>query len=357
MPPAKRQFNTLHGFRGIAAIMVVLYHFLGMEIGYENWAYGHGYLAVDFFFLLSGFVLSESYEQRLRGTWTAKNFIVVRIIRLYPMYIIGCVGGLAYYLTVGKHTIDFRNSGTGLGFAAFTSQALMLPSPPPLSIQLFALNPPAWSLFFELSINVAFALWLRVCGGLSPAWICLASGLLWLGVVATGHDMLGGNLWHNALLGVPRCGFSFFLGVAVRHRYHAGLHKVSVNPLLLGLLLIVLLSVPVGFSFTQWYDAAFIAVLAPALVYLAIQNEPGTRVTGTFAFLGTISYPLYAVHYPILWSVISLCKQHAVGAGGMLAVECMTMALLLGLAWKMEKLYDIPVRRVLSAAMSGSISR
>src|SRR5690242_20549587 len=92
--PARQHFPALDGLRGVAALAVVVFHFMEMVIGnYSQLFIGHGWLAVDFFFCLSGFVIGYAYDDRI-GAMGLRKFARVRLIRLHPMVVFGSVLGL-----------------------------------------------------------------------------------------------------------------------------------------------------------------------------------------------------------------------------------------------------------------------
>ena len=81
------RFGALDGLRGVAAVIVVLHHLGNERLGPFNPTFG--YIAVDLFFALSGFVIALNYDHRFAGGMTVKEFMLKRVLRLYPLYAAG----------------------------------------------------------------------------------------------------------------------------------------------------------------------------------------------------------------------------------------------------------------------------
>ena len=204
----KRRYVTLDAMRGVAALAVVIRHFTAANGGVVA---QFSYLAVDVFFVLSGFVLSLSYREQFDSGMTPVEFLKRRVIRLYPLYFAGIVLGLAIELAHG-----FLSGAVNLGtFAALASTSLlMLPSPTwTVWAALFPAMVPGWSLFFEL--YVASGLFALVRGRLAP-WLLVAvvvcSGALLIVAAARSGSLDLGSTWPTFLGGFPRVCFSFFTG-------------------------------------------------------------------------------------------------------------------------------------------------
>ncbi|HEX8021932.1 acyltransferase, partial [Mucilaginibacter sp.] len=155
----KQHFEILDGLRGVAAIAVVTFHF--MEIVYSDYSkdfIGHGFLAVDFFFCLSGFVIGYAYDDRI-GKMGIKEFFKSRFIRLHPLVIIGSVLGLLGFLFDPLATQPIARSAGSI-LLLFLSSIFMIPNPGMTEryFNLFGFNAPAWSLFWEYVANIVYAL-------------------------------------------------------------------------------------------------------------------------------------------------------------------------------------------------------
>lgn len=186
------------GLRGTAALLVVGMH--AAPRTEANWVPG-GNLAVDFFFLLSGFVIAHAYERKLLAGMTLASFAALRIARLYPVYAMGVALGIAGLL---RDHFDFpmRASGSAI-VAASGFNAVMLPAPFGFEA-LFPTNFVAWSLFVEMMVNMlygALLFWLRsrwlwllvgICGPRSSTMRCVPAASRAVGPVRQQRSALRG---------------------------------------------------------------------------------------------------------------------------------------------------------------------
>lgn len=307
MGPSHR-FIALDALRGAAALAVLFYHLRSVQVaGHSAIATGgfaSGYLAVDLFFLLSGFVISHAYGTRLGRTLSFRDFVVVRFIRLQPVIAIGTLLGLAFLLA---QRILGLPGAPGL-FAIATSLPPNLLLLPNLLVPwgIFLLNPPAWSLFYELLANTGYALLLRrrdpdrsVMALVILKSVCIAGLAGVVASVALLGDLDRGVVLQDAPAALSRIAFSFPLGVLL-HRTRlvwAGRMPRLPMPVLL-VACIVLLAPGLSGQQRQVYDLGFVTVLSPSLVMLTAVATPG-RLTNAAVWLGAISYPLYGIHAPI----------------------------------------------------------
>src|SRR4051812_33605191 len=144
---SRQHFEILDGLRGVAAISVVVFHFMEIAVpDYEKSLIAHAYLAVDFFFCLSGFVIAYAYDAKLKDIGIGA-FFKLRLIRLHPLVIIGSIIGLAAFIF--DPFTDLWVKYADKIWWLFGSSCLMIPYPvvPERYLNLFHLNPPAWSLF------------------------------------------------------------------------------------------------------------------------------------------------------------------------------------------------------------------
>lgn len=214
----KHRYITLDAMRGVAAIFVAARHFSEL---YGPSTPHFSYLAVDIFFLLSGFVLSLSYGDKLAQGMTPREFLIRRVIRLFPLYLLGTALSL---LVAFWHFSQASLPGATPGSMVLAGAAalLMLPSHA-FSLFLFSFMVPAWSLFFELYVaNAAFAVLRGRATDRLLLSVIIPSLILLLLADAFRGSLEMGSQWHTALGGVPRTLFSFFLGVYLQrlHRRH-----------------------------------------------------------------------------------------------------------------------------------------
>jgi len=350
----KRTFHTLDGLRGVAAILVAALHYGDLV---KPLHVGSGYLAVDIFFVMSGFVLALAYEARLRSTMSAGRFLVLRLVRLYPLYILGTLIGIVIPL-----------AGVALGLSrgweardlilAIIPALLLLPVPPAgmtgstssalATPALYPFNAPAWSLSFEVVINVVYAATIRLPQRTFMPAILTVSGA---GVIATafGQGLLqGGWVWTDWWVGLVRVTWSFFLGVLFYRLYSGGgLPKLRFPPILAlaAVAVLMCISVPDGTP-RALYDALCVVVLFPLLVWLCICNEP-TRGVRIYAVLGLISYPLYVIHVPIRYLVERVVIRVVGGNPEDFApwIGVLVIAGLVALSWVLAATYDIWARQ------------
>ena len=291
---ARHQYVMLDGLRGIAAGCVVLFHF-GL-LDRLTRAPSHAYLAVDLFFVISGFVVAHAYESRLAAGLSVPGFARLRLLRLYPLHALGMALGA---LVVAASAL--RRGGAAAPVGAWLSLGIgFLPRLGPGGGDLFPLNGPAWSLMLELIANLAYAALVPRLSNRVLAAIVGVSGLSLLLIGAAGLPLNGGARVEGGLLGVPRVCFGFFLGVAMLRAHRAGrLRAPAVHPvLLIGGVLAVLLA-PVPFSASGPFDALMILCLLPGLVACAIAAEPRGRLRAGLSAIGRPSYALYALHGPL----------------------------------------------------------
>lgn len=339
------RYRTLDGMRGIAAVIVMLGH--GVVL-LQPMRLPHVWLAVDLFFVLSGFVLARVYEERLAGGMTVRAFMAQRYLRLYPLFAAGMLLGIAsatIALLLHRGTLP-----AGAIAVAGVTGLLMLPSPTwAATADVMPLDMPGWSLFFELAVNLVWAAGWRRWGRLLPWLLCPASaaGLLWIYMQGGGF---GGSDWQTFLAGFPRVGFSFFAGVLIgRHLPRWRLR--SDWAWVLALLLVPLFWLRAGDQVLA--DLLFALFASPALVAAGALIEP-RRGARAMELLGAASYPIYVLHVPLLSLLVRAQRvfdqDGRLGApwSGMLACLLIIVAALL-----LERLYDRPVRRRVARWLDG----
>lgn len=163
----KPHYNLLDGLRGVAALMVIWYHiFEGFATSPIDQQFNHGYLAVDFFFILSGFVIGYAYDDRWK-TMKTKDFFKRRLIRLHPMVILGVVLGAITFYIQGCEKWNGSHVSISMLIASMLIGLFLIPAAPGSCAEIrgngemFPLNGPSWSLFFEYIGNILYALFIR----------------------------------------------------------------------------------------------------------------------------------------------------------------------------------------------------
>jgi peptidoglycan/LPS O-acetylase OafA/YrhL len=340
----KPHFVVLDGLRGVAAICVVIFHFSEMVIwNYSKLWIGHGFLAVDFFFCLSGFVMGYAYDDRIAKMGLGR-FLRARLIRLHPMVLFGAVLGLiAFYLNPFGITPGYGPGKIALIFAA---SILLIPygAMQQRSLNLFSLNAPAWSLFWEYIANLFFAVVLyRIRrGALIVLTLVMAGVLCWVGHRA--GNLSGGWSARNFWDGGARVAFSFPAGLLV---YRMGWRwRTRLGFVALSALLVLALVMP--YARGGWIrEAAVIIVCFPLLVALGAGATITPRMERICRVSGELSYPLYMSHYAVMWIWGDYAEKHHLASGGLWPPIALAVCIMIAFAWAVFKLYDEPVRRYL----------
>lgn len=370
---SKPRYALLDGLRGVAALLVICYHvFEGFATSVVDQGCNHGYLAVDFFFLLSGFVIGYAYDDRLGRTMTLGTFFKRRLIRLHPMVIVGAIIGAITFLLQGSVTWNGEHVALGLVALALLMNFFMLPQAVGATTdvrgngEMFPLNGPNWSLFFEYIGNILYALVLRWLKTWQLAVVVVVSGafLAW-NVLTTGYLGVGWSFVDNGFAwGLVRMMFPYSLGMLMARIFMARQASVkackccssSVIFWLCAATLVVLLPVPyIGSESAPWqnglYVLALVLVVFPAIVWCAAKADG--KANRVVEFLGNLSYPLYMVHYPVMYLF-----YHYIGFPNVSVTLAQVWHVALGaillnllLAWLTMKFIDMPVRKKLAALL------
>ena len=348
---AKKHFEVLDGLRGIAALAVVTFHF--MEWVYADASHnfiGHGFLAVDFFFCLSGFVIGYAYDDRLAqmGIWA---FFKARLVRLHPLVIAGSVLGLLAFL-FDPFGGDLSLYSTGKIALAFICSALLIPLPimPDRSFNLFGLNAPSWSLFWEYIANIFYALVLfklrrnylllfTMFAAIVLGWVSYHSG-----------NLLGG--WNGATFwdGGARIFYSFLAGLLIYRSNWIIKNQFGFT----GMALLLLLAFVMPYSPWNWLTELSVVLLYfPLLVALGAGATLTHGLKKLCLLLGNLSYPLYMTHYAVLWMFGNYYTSHKPGTAQLSFIVTTGILLLIGAAYLVMRVYDLPVRAYLRKQYKG----
>lgn len=356
----KPHYHILDGLRGVAALTVVCFHlFEAYATSHLDQRINHGYLAVDFFFILSGFVVGYAYDDRWKKM-SIKEFLTRRFIRLHPMVVIGALIGAIMFYFQGCSVWDVSKVSVTALLLATLLNAFLIPATPGSEIrgvgEMYPLNGPSWSLFFEYIGNILYAFFLRKLPTKALSVLVLLAGFglaafaifgplgdICVGFALTEENIIGGSL---------RLLFSFSAGLLlsrifkpfpVRGAFWIG--SISV---------VVLSAIPrIGGSEHLWmnglYDTFCAVLFFPLIVYIGASGKTTHKITTRLCqFLGDISYPLYMVHYPFIYLYYAWVKNENLTFTQSLPGA---IALVIGsvvLAYLCLKLYDEPVRRFLS---------
>ncbi len=362
----KPHYELLDGLRGVAALLVVFYHiFEGFSFaggGTLITVINHGYLAVDFFFILSGFVIGYAYDDRWKKNLTLKGFFKRRLIRLHPMIVMGAVIGCITFFIQGGVKWDGTQVATSAVMLALLLAMFFIPAYPGASYdvrgngEMFSLNGPSWSLFFEYIGNILYALFIHRLSNkaLTVLVILLGVGLSWFalsdvvgyGMIGVGWTLDGLNFWGGML----RMLFPFTLGMLISRNFRP--FKVRGAFWICSVILLVLFCVPYveGHSpvcLNGVFEMVCIVVIFPMLVCLGASGQTtDKRSTRICKFLGDISYPLYAIHYPLMYLFYAwLIENKLYTLGETWPIAALVYFGSIVLAYLCLKLYDEPVRK------------
>ena len=379
---SKPRYEILDGLRGVAAMLVVAFHlFETYSKGAPYQIINHGYLAVDFFFVLSGFVIGYAYDDRW-DKMTTWGFFKRRLVRLQPMLVIGAVIGLLFYLFGDQPMFRLIAETPGWKLAlVFVLGCFMIPVRPSMDVrgwdESFPINGPQWTLFFEYIANILYALVFRHL----PKWglaICVAVFAVLTLDFTLGWDILGiapnyqGRViggWsltvEQMYVGFARLLYPFFCGLLISRM------GKSIN--LKGafwwcaLILAVILCMPRigaaptfdfatktfdqgGVLFNGIYAAVCILLIFPVLVMIGAGSTiNGAKSVKVCKFFGEISYPLYITHYPLIYMQMAWTASHPEAPQWqriMMSVSVFFIAIFI--AWAVLKLFDEPVRKWLT---------
>ncbi|OXA98639.1 acyltransferase family protein [Flavobacterium pectinovorum] len=344
--PTKQHFEILDGLRGIAAFAVVLFHFM-------EWIYtdpsknfiGHGFLAVDFFFCLSGFVIGYAYDDRI-AKMGLRKFFISRIIRLHPLVVAGSILGLLAFLfdPFGGHPELYSN---GKIILTFLCSLFMIPLPiiADRGFNLFSFNAPAWSLFWEYIANIVYAfvlyrisrnylLLLTIIAAIAICYVSYSSG-----------NLLGGWSGPTFWDGCARISYSFLAGLLIYRSNWIIKNKLGFT----GLSILLLVAFIIPFSNWNWLSETIVVLFYfPLLIALGAGATLLPKFKKVCVFSGNISYPLYMTHYAALWMFGNYYTNYKPDNTQLTLIVISGLILLVGFAYLVMTIYDIPVRKYLN---------
>ncbi len=358
--PTKPHFAILDGLRGVAALMVVAFHIM------ETHALGdpikqiinHGYLAVDFFFLLSGYVMGYAYQDRW-DKMTLGEFFKRRLVRLQPMVVMGMiVGAIFFYFQQSEAAGMGKIEGTPVWHLLLIMiiGCTLIPVPPSMDIrgwnEMHPLNGPGWSLFFEYVANILYALIVRRFSKNALRVLVVISGAVLIHYAVFGErgDVIGG--WsvtpEQLRIGFTRVMFPFFAGLLLYRT--TKISRINNAFLWCRLLIVAILAFPrVGGHDHKWanglYDSLSIIIIFPIVVYVGASGTVRTAIgLKVCKFLGDISYPIYITHYALIYTYTAYVANNKLTFGQALPAALLTFFGSIALAYACLKLYDEPLR-------------
>lgn len=374
------RYEILDGLRGVAALMVVVFH-MSEAFSYDPVFkhLNHGYLCVDFFYVLSGFVIGFAYEGRMKsGLMSRWDFLKARFIRLQPMVLFGILLGAGlfffqecnYYAGIGNASVWYVIQNMVMSF-------FMIPVTPEFNVrantEMFVLNIPQWSMVFEYIANILFCLFvfklgkkgLMVLVGLFALMIVDSALTLNLFGMLQPHDYpcslnAGWSLTAEQFyIGVARVGFSFYTGLLLfRLIYKEGVALKKTRTPIFAICSFIIIAIvcvdQIGGYEHPLYDGIFnlicVFILCPFTVWFGSQRiELSQRTKNVCDFLGRLSYPLYLAHYPLVYLFFTWMDTHHDASFSILAfTSTATFLLCVAVGYAALKLWDEPIRKWLA---------
>ena len=365
---SKSRYEILDGLRGVAALVVVFYHLVECyPPEFTGKIFAHGYLAVDFFFALSGFVIGYAYDDRW-GKMSLKAFFKRRIARLHPMVIFGVLVGVCFFYYTGGTELFNQVDGAAWWMVLVQALLLMLMIPLPASMdirgwgELTSINGPIWTLMFEYVANIFYALVLRHLPKLGLGILVAFSALLTadltlhlnlFGLLVSdwnSYSVIGGFVFdaEHVYIGYVRLLYPFLMGLMLcRLGWKI---RLQHGFLVTSLLVLCMLGVPTLGGGVKVVDGVYQLACILFLFPLILAMGAGSSVCGKKSnrickFLGDISYPLYITHYPLIYMHTSWAQRYSdAPLGTHILTGIGTLLVALFIAWSALKLYDEPVR-------------
>jgi peptidoglycan/LPS O-acetylase OafA/YrhL len=346
---SKQHFEILDGLRGVAALAVVIFHFM-------EWVYtdssknfiGHGFLAVDFFFCLSGFVIGYAYDNRI-GKMGVGQFFKLRLIRLHPLVILGSVLGLlGFFLDPFASPITYSAGKIAL---LFVGSLFLIPLPlmQERAFNLFAFNAPSWSLFWEYIANIFYAFILCKLGRRTLAVLTILAAASICLVSYRAGNLLGGWAGDNFLDGGARVAYSFLAGLFI---YRSNwIIKNRIGFIGLAILLFAAFLMPSSAKWNWLAEALVVLIYFPLLISLGAGSNLSGQWKKICQFSGNISYPLYMTHYAAIWVFGNYFINNNPPAAQLPYIIIPGVIFLVVVAYLVMVFYDIPVRRWLTKKM------
>jgi peptidoglycan/LPS O-acetylase OafA/YrhL len=342
----KQHFEILDGLRGVAALAVVTFHFMEWVYAASDNFIGHGFLAVDFFFCLSGFVIGYAYDDRM-AKMGVLEFFKSRIIRLHPLVVSGSVLGLLAFLfdPFGGHPELYS---AGKIILAFVCSVLLIPLPviADRSYNLFSFNAPAWSLFWEYIANIVYAFVLYRIGRSYLLLLTILSALAICFVAYRSGNLEGGWSGPTFWDGGVRISYSFLAGLLIYRSNFIIKNKLGF----IGVAILLFLAFIMPFSKWSWLSETLVVLFYfPLMIALGAGADLTAGLKKTCIFLGKISYPLYMTHYAVLWIFGNYYTNHKPGTMQLALIIIAGLTMLVGASYLVMIIYDTPLRKYLSS--------
>lgn len=373
--PSKPRYEILDGLRGVAALLILAFHIFENEShSTATQIINHGYMAVDFFFLLSGFVIGYAYDDRW-DKMTLGGFFKRRLARLHPMALMGTfIGVLLFFL--GADGFRIANEAPAWKMiVCFLLAIFLIPVGPSMDFrgwrEMYPYNGPTWTLFYEYIANILYALFIRklpkwalgICVGLFAfLTIDRVFGLGTFGVVYNVGRLGGGwTLEQNHLYtAICRLLYPFFCGLLIQRMGKFIKLKNGFWWCALAVALMFCLPRfgaapsfdratgmrdPGGVVYNGIYEALCVLVFMPLVIMAGAGSSVSGKTQKICKFIGEISFPLYITHYPTMYLHVQWVNLHRdAPLSQHIAVGVSVYIISLLVAYACYKLYDVPVR-------------
>jgi peptidoglycan/LPS O-acetylase OafA/YrhL len=332
----RQYFEFLDGLRGLAALAVLWGHLLAIADAPSSKTF---VVAVDFFFILSGFVIAHAYGEALAGGMKVLDFLRIRVVRLYPMLLLGLALGLVVVIwQQARHgSIDPLGIAWMLAANLFCLPALTNKLPQ----VIFPFNLPQWSLFFEMGVNLAFAFLARRLTQLSCLLLAAIGAVGLVAAVAAFGSIDVGPERDTLPGGLARVTFGFFAGVVLYRLRPRSPVAAPVGLLIAVGLLVLLVGSP---ELPMWALLTLVLVVFPGVVWLSAGVSLSGRVRSASLLLGALSYPIYIVHFPLVLLFHDLLDLVAPQRAHSLVLLLAQAALIIVVCWFALRFLDAPVR-------------
>jgi peptidoglycan/LPS O-acetylase OafA/YrhL len=319
-PATSGRILELDALRGIAALGVVLWHY-GAHFHARpldavlHPFYNAGFLLVDFFFVLSGYVIARAYWRPARQFHPAAN-IWARIARLYPLHLITLLATVLIIasLPAGASDPDFQQPANNLKHLLLN---LTLLNQSGLQ-DGWSFNTPAWSISTEFIVNVVFLVFIALSNKFKAITVTL--GVIGIGALAMFHPAISGERVFGYLdLNLVRCFLGFGAGVLVYlllHRLRFG-ERIARHPRLANALAVAASLATVGLLLGSgrhppaWHYVVSIITAIGCVMFVPFASIAQKFLrTRYLVFLGDISYSTYLTHYPLQLGLYCLAQYY-----------------------------------------------
>ena len=345
-----QHFVMLDGLRGVAAIAVMIYHACTVFGATE--LLPKAFLAVDFFFLLSGIVVARAYERRLKQG-QIRDYFERRLIRLYPMILVGAILGMSVVITSPAARGLSAGTLVYLGLFAALCLPIIRANVYPGNQSITPVNGPSWSLFFEIFVNAVYGFVAKRLTTTRLVAISLTAFIVEAIVIVKFNGVGFGVYVADYQWGFVRVIFPFFTGVLINRTLTPRmLHMSGIAPMLLAIALVATFCVPTSGVWNAVSELIAIAVIYPCVIIFAMRLTVSSRQGRVLAWLGAVSYPVYTIHAPLFqW----LARLQRVTASRFQVSPywwiLIAVAFALVCAWSAYKIYDLPLREALTTTV------